>query len=158
MIPAREPARNNGQTYFVTSRTWASRELFRTPRWARLFIDTLDRYRPEQYLLHAFVLMPDHFHLIITPQITLEKAAQFIKGGFSFRAKKELNSNLEIWQRGFSDHRIRNAQDYQIHAAYIRANPVRKRLRVVPEQYPYCSLMSGFKADAVPQRLKPLDF
>jgi len=34
--------------------------------------------------------MPDHFHLLITPahEVSLEKAVQLIKGGFSFRAKK----------------------------------------------------------------------
>jgi REP element-mobilizing transposase RayT len=33
--------------------------------------------------LHEFVIMPDHFHLIITPEerIPLEKAIQYIKGG-----------------------------------------------------------------------------
>src|SRR6266566_7977562 len=34
--------------------------------------------------------MPDHFHVLITPTITLERALQLIKGGFSFRATKEL--------------------------------------------------------------------
>jgi len=39
----------------------------------------------EKYLLHEFVLMPDHFHLLITPTSTLERALQLIRGGFSFR-------------------------------------------------------------------------
>jgi putative transposase len=108
---AREHSSNNGQTYFVTSQTWMRRELFRNPRWAALFLDVLRSYRPAKYLLHEFVLMRDHFHLIITPQTSLEKAIQLIKGGFSFRAKKELGSGLEVWQRGFSDHRIRDAED-----------------------------------------------
>jgi REP-associated tyrosine transposase len=132
--PTREPATHNGQTYFVTSRTWQSRELFRNPRWAELFIDTLQNYRGKGYLLHQFVLMPDHFHVLLTPLVRLERAVQFIKGGFSFRAKKELGSSMEVWQRGFSDHRIRDAEDYAIHVAYMRGNPVRKQLCGAPEE------------------------
>jgi len=90
----------------VTSSTWERRALFRNVQWAKLLIDTICHYRGIAYLLHEFVIMPDHFHVLITPLTSLEKAIQFIKGGFSFRAKKELGSNMEVWQKGFSDHRI----------------------------------------------------
>ena len=30
-------------------------------------IDTLYHYRGNAYLLHEFVIMPDHFHVILTP-------------------------------------------------------------------------------------------
>ena len=152
----REPATNNGQTYFVTSRTWGSRELFRNPRWADLFLDTLQKSRGQAYLLHEFVVMPDHFHVIITPVVTLERAVQYIKGGFSFRAKKELGSTMEVWQRGFSDHRIRDPQDYAIHLAYLRGNPVKKGLCATAEQFPYSSSSGRCDLDIAPQRLKPL--
>src|ERR1039457_7466735 len=110
--PAREHATINSQTYFVTSDTWERRALFNVVWWARLFFKTLLSHRGEAYLLHEFVLMPDHFHLLMTPMIALERAVQLVKGGFSFRAKKELGSNMEIWRRGFADHRIRDAEDY----------------------------------------------
>jgi putative transposase len=101
--------------------------------------------------------MTDHFHLILTPKGYLEKAIQFIKGGFSYRAKKELGSTMEVWQRGFSDHRIRDAEDYGIHVAYLLGNPVRKKYCGCIEEYPYSSRASGFEIDDVPQRLKPLE-
>jgi len=156
MRPKREHATSNQQTYMVTTSTWERRALFRNERWARLLIDTLYHYRGSAYLLHEFVIMPDHIHVLITPITTLEKAVQFIKGGFSYRAKKELCSKMEIWQRGFQDHRIRDAEDYDIHVAYIRGNPMRKHLCVAGEDYPYSSAHSGFDLDDVPQRLKPL--
>ena len=57
--------------------------------------------------MHEFVIMPDHFHLIITPiEITLERAVQFIKGGFSFRLNKGLKLKREVWQTSFVDRRI----------------------------------------------------
>ena len=153
--PAREHATNNAQTYFVTSDTWERRALFQTESWARLFFKTLLSYRGKAYLLHEFVLMPDHFHLLISPQTSLERAVQFIKGGFSHRAKTELGSNMEIWRRGFADHRIRGAEEYNLHLHYIHLNPVKKHLCTTPPEYRYSSAFPGWKLDPIPQWLKP---
>jgi putative transposase len=155
--PAREHATNNAQTYFVTSDTWERRALFRNEAWARLFFKTLLARRGKAYFLHEFVLMPDHFHLLISPLTSLERATQYIKGGFSYQAKKELGSNLEIWRRGFTDHRIRDAEDYDLHVHYIHLNPVKKHLCDAPAEYRYSSAYPGWKLDPVPQWLKPPD-
>jgi putative transposase len=148
-----KPARvHNFGTYFITTQTWERRDLFHSERLARLFLETLYHYRSEsKYLLHEFVLMPNHLHLLITPSgITLERALQLIKGGFSHRASKEVSPNLEVWQRGFTDHRIRDAEDYAKHRRYILQNPVEARLRERAEDYPYCSAAPGFELDPVP--------
>jgi putative transposase len=99
--------------------------------------------------------MPEHFHVIITPLTSLERAVQFVKGGFSFRAKKDLKSSMEVWQRGFSDHRIRDAEDYLSHLEYIRRNPVGRKPVEHGLDYPYCSQFFGCEKDEVPQWLKP---
>jgi putative transposase len=81
------------RTFFVTSIAHGRDSLFKKEEMARLLLDVLtDNRRKGRFLLHEFVVMPDHFHLIVTPagDVPLEKAVQFIKGGFSFRAKKEL--------------------------------------------------------------------
>jgi putative transposase len=155
MRPVREHATSNGQTYMITSSTWGRRSLFSREVWAKLLIDALYHYRGMAYLLHEFVVMPDHIHVLLTPRASLEKAVQFIKGGFSYRAKKELSSNMEVWQKGFSDHRIRDASDYRLHQSYIRQNPVRKNLCARAEEYPYSSAHVGFDLDSIPQGLKP---
>jgi putative transposase len=155
MKPHREHATNNAQTYMVTSPTWERRSLFQNERWAMLLIDTLYHYRPSAYLLHEFVIMPDHFHALITTRTSLEKAVQFIKGGFSYRAKKELGSTMEIWQKGFQDHRIRDASDLAAHIIYIHDNPVKAHLCERPDEFPYSSAHAGFELGAVPQGLKP---
>jgi putative transposase len=144
------------ETYFVTSQTWQRRALFNKPAWAELFMQTLHSYRGRAYLLHEYVLMPEHFHILMTPSVTLERAVQFIKGGFSFRAKKELQSGLEIWQTGFSDHRIRDRADYRNHVGYIYRNPVGRKLVERAEQYRYGSAFPSSLKDEVPQWLKPL--
>jgi putative transposase len=153
--PQREHATNNSQTYMITSSTWERRELFRNERWAKLLIDTLYHYRGTAYLLHEFVIMPDHVHILLAPLTSLEKAVQFIKGGFSYRAKKELGSNMEIWQKGFQDHRIRDASDWVVHVSYIHNNPVKERFCERPDAFPYSSAHPGFELDPAPQGLKP---
>jgi len=100
--------------------------------------------------------MPEHFHLIITPKdgTTLERAVQLIKGGYSYRAGKELCSSLEIWQPGFADHEIRDAQDYEIHKTYIWQNAAKRGLVEKAGEYTYCSAHSGFERDAMPETFR----
>ena len=99
--------------------------------------------------------MPNHFHLLITPlpPVTLEKAIQFIKGGFSYRARKELGFQGEIWQTSFHDRRVRDASEYSGFQKYIYMNPVRKGLARTPEEFPFSSVT--MRLDEVPQWLKP---
>jgi len=145
-------------TYFITSRTWESRSLFNQESRCRIFVETLYHYRQEgAYLLHAFVPMPEHFHLLIAPAsgVTLERAVQYIKGGSAHRMGKELPSRFPVWQRGFSDHRIRDAEDYERHLRYIEMNPVKRGLCSKPEDYAWSSASGQFELDGPPQGLKP---
>lgn len=146
-------------TYFLTSRSWESRKLFVQEPICRIFVESLFHYRDEgAYGLHAFVLMPDHFHMLMTPSATttLERAVQYIKGGSAHRIRKELVFRFPVWQRGFSDHRIRDAEDYERHLKYIEQNPVKRRLVVNAAEYAWSSPSGKFRLDEPPQRLKPL--
>ena len=158
--PPRDHTSFGSNTYFVTASTWSHRSLFQTERMACLFIDTLHHYRREQrFLIHELVVMRDHFHLLLTPTgISLEKSMQFIKGGFSYRVKKELGLNCEVWERGYVDHRIRDANDYRQHVEYTRLNPVQAQFETAAEKYPYSSAYPGFELDPCPQGLKPHSF
>jgi len=130
-------------TYFITASAYLKQQLLQFEDTALLFVDVLYHYRGQgKYLLHEFVVMPDHFHLLITPglQVTLERAMQFIKGGYSYRVKKELGLAGERWQTSFHDRRVRDAAECQFDVA---------------ERYPYSSANPKFVLDAVPQRLKP---
>ena len=146
------------RTFFVTAATWGRRAIFRAEPMAQLFIDTLQRYRSQdKFRLYEFVLMPDHFHALLTPapDTPLEKAVQLIKGGFSFRAKKELGSNLEVWGTGYTEHRVKDADDYRQHVAYIHENPVRANLAETPLGYLYGSASGKWEIDPTPPWLKP---
>jgi putative transposase len=145
-------------TYFVTSRTWESRALFFAEQNCSLFIEALLHYRDQgAFALHSFVLMPDHFHVLVTPSsdTTLERAVQFIKGGSAHRMRGERTSASPVWQRGFSDHRIRDAGDYASHVRYIEQNPIRKRLVTSEKDYRWSSASGTYNMDPVPEGLKP---
>lgn len=143
-------------TYFVTSITWQRRSLFVAEPMARLFLQTLYSYRRQgKFELHAFVLMPEHFHLLLTPsEIALERAVQFIKGGYSHAVKERSRNPIEIWERGFTDHRIRDAEEFLHHRMYIHQNPVERKLVVEPSEFRYCSAFLGFKLDPWPTAAK----
>ena len=72
------------QTFAFTTVTHQRRAVFQRTENAELAIATLARYREKgEFLMHAFVVMPDHLHVILTPKESIERAAQLIKGGLS---------------------------------------------------------------------------
>ena len=132
------PSRSAGAgTYFVTSATFNHRRLFQIATNAELFLETLQQYRHAgNYKLHAFVVMPDHIHLLLSPQgIALERVMALIKEGFSH----QLASKLPVWQRGYTDHRVRDGDEFQMRRQYIHDNPMRAKLVELPGLYPYSS-------------------
>jgi putative transposase len=50
-----------------------------------------------------------------------------------------MHSKLPVWQRGFTDHRIRDREDFEVRRDYIHQNPVRQRMVERPELYEYSS-------------------
>jgi putative transposase len=149
----------DARTFFVTSSIHDKRNLLQSDRSAGLFIRTLYDYRIQQkYRLHDFVSMPDHFHVLLTVEsdMTLERAVQFIKGGFAFRAGRDFGFSAPVWQKGFSEVRVLDAEAFLRAREYIRNNPVVRHLAVRPEEYPYCSAFVGFELDPAPQGLKPI--
>jgi putative transposase len=153
MRPQRETTRSNDSAYFVSTQTAERTPFFRHERWARLMVETIRHYGEANFALHAFVVMPDHLHLLLTPSESVEKAVQLIKGGFSFRAKRELEWKGEIWQPGFTDHRIRDEEDWMRHLEYIKQNPVEARLVSDSVLYEFM----GLPGSPFPRGLKPTE-
>jgi putative transposase len=145
-------------TFFVSTNTQGFRRLLQSERSARLFIEILYEYRKRgSYLLHEFVVMPHHVHLIMSPnEISIERAMQHIKGGFAFRARKMFGWKETVWQKSFSDRRLRDINEYATTREYLLNNPVKAGLCEERDQFPYSSGCPIFKLDEVPHRLKPL--
>jgi len=143
------PARNaspeatlsSSRIFFVTTKTSMGRRLLQSERNAMLLIDVLRSCVAERkFKLNDFVVMPDHLHLLMTVHrdTTIEKAMQLIKGRFSFRLKCEVQFLGEVWQRGFSEMRADDEENFLRYREYIAQNPVKAGLADSAGQYPYC--------------------
>jgi len=132
---AQPPRTATSGTFFTTAITLNRRHRFQVDATARLFIETLQHYRAAgSYKLFAFVVMPDHVHLLIQTD-DLSKSMKNIKGGFTHR----FSPTRQFWQPGFTDHLILNRADFDTHVNYIHQNPVRAHLTQTAEAYPYSS-------------------
>ena len=139
------------QTYSITTVTYGRRSLFQRKANAELMVNILLRYRDQaRYSLHAFVVIPDHVHAILSPSdaSSLERCVQCIKGGFSFAVRGQFSG--EVWQSGYHEHRVRDYDDYQHQIAYIAANPERRGLI----DYPYVHSSWPVLIDPMPEHLR----
>src|SRR3990172_11182341 len=116
-----------GCTYFITTKTWANRAIFHVTENAEILVQAIFHYHDQgAYLLHEFVVMPNHLHLMLTPgrETTLENTMQLIKGGSSHQIHQQRGHKMQIWQSGFHEWTVRDEKDYQAKVEYIRTNPV----------------------------------
>jgi putative transposase len=150
-----EKVLSSARVFFVTTKTIMARHLLQSEQNAMLLIDVLrSNVATGKFQLHDFVIMPDHVHLLMTlpGDLTVEKAMQLVKGGFSYRLKREFGFQGEVWQRGFSEVRIKDGRSFLQHRGYIVQNPVKAGLVDSAEQWPYCY---GYLTKKKAQGLKP---
>ena len=147
-----------GWTYFVTMKAFQSSNILQSQEAASLVVAKLLEYRDKKnYLLHEFVVVPNHVHLILTPaqSVGLERAMQLIKGGSSHEIHGVRGGKTPLWQSGFHESRVTSWADYQKKRDYIYFNPVAAKLVENPEAWPFGSASGEFALDPIPQGLKP---
>ncbi|MBI3695203.1 MAG: transposase [Acidobacteria bacterium] len=92
------------------------------------------------YRLHAFVVMPNHVHLLITPLLPVPRLLQSLKGATGRRANQFLRvTGKAFWQEESYDHRVRDETEFRRVRAYVEENPVRAGLVQRPEDYLWSS-------------------
>jgi putative transposase len=141
------------RTFFVTTSIDGRRALLQSERSAKRLIEVLYEYkRQKKFQLHEFVIMPNHIHLLLTANsdLSIERVVQLIKGGFAFRAGKEIGLRAPVWQKGFSDSRILDKTGYETRRKYIHQNPVTRGLASHPEEFRFSSAFSNFELDPSP--------
>lgn len=135
-----------GSTYFVTFRVNKNlgKPLVKNPALAKVIEEALWFSYGERYTLDAYVIMPDHVHLLLTPLIRwrLSKILQGIKGFTSREINKILRRKGSFWQDENFDHLIRNEAGWIDKFEYIHNNPVKKGLVDRPEDYEFSSLVT----------------
>jgi putative transposase len=92
------------------------------------------------YELSAWVVMPNHVHLLILPLKALPQITHWIKGRTARESNLLLGRASEpFWQHESYDHWVRNEKEFQRIAAYIEENPVSAGLAATPEDWPWSS-------------------
>jgi len=135
-----------GSTYFVTFRVnkTLGKPLVKNPTLADVVEEALWFGYGERYILDAYVVMPDHVHLLLTPLYgwRLSRILQGIKGYTSREINKLLNRKGSFWQDESFDHLVRNEASWIDKFEYIHNNPVNAGLVDRPEDYKFSSLVT----------------
>ena len=111
------------------------------PRIAALIVETIRRGDALDYFaLHAFVVMPNHVHLLITPKISIPHITNGIKGSTSHQANAILSrKGQHFWQDESFDHWVRSPKEFEKIRAYIENNPVSAGLATAPQDWLWSS-------------------
>jgi REP element-mobilizing transposase RayT len=92
------------------------------------------------YELQAWVVMPNHVHVLILPQVALAQITHWVKGRTARAANLLLGRAGEpFWQVESYDHWVRNRKEFDKIVAYIEENPVSAGLAATPEDWPWSS-------------------
>jgi len=97
----------------------------------------------HRYQLHAFVVMPNHVHLLATPQVVATKWLGPLKGFTAHQANLLLGIHGPFWQDESYDHLVRSGAEFDRIRAYIEQNPVKAGLAASAEEFPWSSACSA---------------
>jgi REP element-mobilizing transposase RayT len=92
------------------------------------------------YLLHAWVVMPNHVHAIFQPYTAMPTVMRWLKGRTSRMANQILGrTGTPFWQDESFDHWVRSAEELQDLIGYVEDNPVKAGLVEAREQWRWSS-------------------
>lgn len=133
-----------GAFYHVTDRGNERREIFQTKkdyeRFNQYLMGAKDKYG---FLLHGYVLMTNHYHLIIeTSKANLNRIMHYINGSYTTYFNRKQGRNGHLFQGRYKAILV-DVDHYLLELSrYLHLNPVRAGLVKRPEEYPYSSYRS----------------
>ena len=157
------------QTYFLTKCVEDRRPILAVPAAAEIVIESLGHVRAQGDIkLLAFVVMPDHYHAVVTllpgngngdgngdgngssngntndqdqdHDNALSNLMRRIGSYTANRIRQALEIHHVIWQAdGFYDRAGRTQQDVLDAVEYVEHNPVRKGLAAIAEEWLFSS-------------------
>jgi len=164
-----------GELQFITTSTYRRTFLFLADRFRRCFVQRLDEVRQElHFLLIGWVLMPEHFHVLIKPEPaqTTPLIMKGLKEESAKRILRTLRENLQypwcrntlarlrlpstvhdeshyrLWQRRFYPFNVFSESKLQQKLDYMHNNPVTRGLVNSPEDWPWSSWRFYYWEDA----------
>jgi putative DNA methylase len=118
------------------------------PEIAKLTVDAF-RHGAERmrlYQLHAYVVMPNHVHLLITPMVQVAKITHSLERFTAKEANRVLGmSGQPFWQDESYDRLVRDQREFERIVCYVEHNPVRAGLSTVPEGFCWSSAEGRLK-------------
>ena len=94
----------------------------------------------NHYALHAYAVMPNHVHLLVTPRVDLATLTKSLKGITAKRANAMLGrTGTAFWQVESYEHPVRGQREFERIKTHIEHNPVRAWLVREPRQYRWSS-------------------
>jgi len=133
-----------GAFYHVTARGNERKKIFVSQRDYAQFLDYLGIAR-ERFgcVLHAYVLMGNHYHLLLeTPEANLSKVMHYLNGSYTtyFNIKRKRSGHLF---QGRYKSIVVDRDSYLLELSrYIHLNPVKAGITERPEDYPHSSYSS----------------
>jgi putative transposase len=127
------------QRYFLTICTVDRAACFIAAEAVKLAVDQILRIATQEAMaIPVYLLMPDHAHLLVDGENAAADLTLFMKlakqhSGFEFKKKY----GKQLWQKGYYEHVLRDAEKSEEVIEYIVSNPVRGKLVENPDDYPY---------------------
>jgi REP element-mobilizing transposase RayT len=120
----------------------------RQPEIAKIVEQALweGQLRFQRHALHAFVIMPNHVHLLVESRVPAAEWLGPLKGFTGHASNRLLGLRGPFWQDESYDHLVRNDDEFDRIGRYIENNPVSAGLVHAPEQFPWSSAPGGSPA------------
>jgi len=173
-----------GELQFIASSTYRRTQVFRSRRFCEFFVQRLEEVRQKLgYLLIGWVLMPEHFHLLLKPQPaeTTPRVVKELKEETAKRILKVLRENLgfpwcrkifsrlslpptvhdeshfRLWNRRFHPFDVYSEEKRLEKLNYMHNNPVKRGLVNSPGDWPWSSWRYYYLQDSSVLRMDRLD-
>ncbi|MFN9124445.1 MAG: REP-associated tyrosine transposase, partial [bacterium] len=131
-----------GETRFVTCSCLDGRRLLQARTAQQTVVQELDALvRSDAASLHAWVIMGNHLHLLLTPRLVdLEESLAVLKTRIAYAITDDAETPQQVWERGGGfDRLIWSDRAYWNILFYIHFNPVKAGLASAPEDWQWSS-------------------
>jgi REP element-mobilizing transposase RayT len=106
------------------------------PEIANVVVEAIQFRGGRDFELHAYVVMSNHVHLLMTPLVDVPKAMQSLKRFTARECNKILGlTGTQFWQNESYDRIVRDDTEFQGIVRYIENNPVKAGLAAAPEEF-----------------------
>jgi len=118
----------HGLPSLITTNVTDRRPIFASRPAAEMLLQVIDEVRRETgFKLLAFVIMPDHMHLVLAlaGQTICGRVMQLIKGRFANRYNRSAGQTGRLWQERYHERALRSERELVAAIEYVHQNPVK---------------------------------